>query len=269
MTRSPSVFAVDGESSAVPACADSWRCRELSDRSGMDWPAENARVLVADGQATERRTQRAEATGAVLRSFASIVVLGIAVVLVLGELGIDLAPIAASAGVVGLLPPAGSRRERATGGEQAVLPQYGVGDVVDLGEASGTVEAVGLPITRPRDVDGGVRYVRNGEIPRVGNRSRGVARVIIDIPVAHATDRARARAVMQEVADAMDAHAEWAVVLLAAPETPGVEQITSGGVFLRRQVRSTDADQWRVGCQLRMRLEERFVASNGSGPVVR
>ena len=267
MTRSPSVFAVDGESSAVPACADTWLCRELSDWSGMDWPAESARVLVADGQATERRTPRAEATGSVLHSFASIVIPGIAVVLVLGELGIDLAPIAAGAGGVGPLPPAGSRRERATGGERAVLPQYGVGDVVDLGEASGTVKAVGLPITRPRDVNGGVRYVRNGEIPRVGNRSRGVAHVVIDMQVAHDSDRARARAVMQEVADAMYAQAEWAVVLLAEPESLGVEQITSEGVFLRLQVRSTNADQWRVGRELRMRLKERFVAEGIRTPL--
>jgi moderate conductance mechanosensitive channel len=215
-----------------------------------------------DGQITERRTQRAEAIGSVLRSFASIVVLGIAVVLVLGELGINLAPIVASAGVVGvaLRPPAGSQRELASGGGQGVLSQYGVGDVVDLGEASGTVEAVGLRITRLRDVNGVVWYVRNGEILRVGNKSQGFAQVVIDMPVAHDTDLERARAVMQEVADAMYADEEWAPVLLAEPESLGVEQISAEGVFLRLVVRSANADQWRVGRELRMRLKERFVA---------
>src|SRR5688572_2146337 len=220
----------------------------------------------AGDQITERRTQRAEAIGSVLRSFASIVVLGIAVVLVLGELGINLAPIVASAGVVGLWPPAGSRRELASGGGQGVLSQYGVGDVVDLGEATGTVEAVGLRITRLRDVNGVVWYVRNGEVLRVGNKSQGFAEVVIDMPVAHDTDLERCRVVMQEVADAMYAEEEWATVLLAEPESLGVEQITAEGVFLRLVVRTTNVDQWRVGRELRMRLKERFVAEGFRTP---
>jgi small conductance mechanosensitive channel len=215
------------------------------------------------GQITERRTQRAEAIGSVLRSFASIVVLGIAVVLVLGELGINLAPIVASAGVVGVALGFGAQnliKDFIAGIGMILEDQYGVGDVVDLGEASGTVEAVGLRITRLRDVNGVVWYVRNGEILRVGNKSQGFAQVVIDMPVAHDTDLERARAVMQEVADTMYADEEWAPVLLAEPESLGVEQISAEGVFLRLVVRSANADQWRVGRELRMRLKERFMA---------
>ena len=222
------------------------------------------------GQITERRTQRAEAIGSVLRSFASIVIMGIAVVLVLGELGINLAPIVASAGVVGVALGFGAQnliKDFIAGIGIILEDQYGVGDVVDLGEASGTVEAVGLRITRLRDVNGVVWYVRNGEILRVGNKSQGFAQVVIDMPVAHDTDLERARAVMQEVADAMYAQPEWAAVLLAEPESLGVEQITSEGVFLRLQVRSTNADQWRVGRELRMRLKERFVAEGFRTPL--
>ena len=130
----------------------------------------------AGDQITERRTQRAEAIGSVLRSFASIVVLGIAVVLVLGELGINLAPIVASAGVVGVALGFGAQnliKDFIAGIGIILEDQYGVGDVVDLGEASGTVEAVGLRITRLRDVNGVVWYVRNGEVLRVGNFSQG------------------------------------------------------------------------------------------------
>ncbi|SOE02303.1 mechanosensitive ion channel family protein [Blastococcus haudaquaticus] len=223
-----------------------------------------------DGQITERRTQRAEAIGSVLRSFASIVILGIAVVLVLGELGINLAPIVASAGVVGVALGFGAQnliKDFIAGIGIILEDQYGVGDVVDLGEASGTVEAVGLRITRLRDVNGVVWYVRNGEVLRVGNKSQGYAQVVIDMPVAHDTDLERARTVMQEVADAMYAEEEWAEVLLAEPESLGVEQITSEGVFLRLQVRSTNADQWQVGRELRMRLKERFVAEGIRTPL--
>ncbi|WP_075015231.1 mechanosensitive ion channel family protein [Geodermatophilus obscurus] len=224
------------------------------------------RVRAADPDGVEtiaqRRTQRAEAIGSVLRSVASFVVMGIAVVLVLGELGVNLAPIIASAGVVGVALGFGAQnlvKDFIAGIGIILEDQYGVGDVVDLGEASGTVEAVGLRITRLRDVNGVVWYARNGEILRVGNKSQGYAQVVIDMPVAHDTDLERCRTVMQEVADAMYAEEEWAAVLLAEPESLGVEQILSEGVFMRVQVRSTNADQWRVGRELRLRLKERFV----------
>jgi small conductance mechanosensitive channel len=315
------VLAADDGSPGVPDCADYWLCQQVYDWFGLDWLAENARVLVAtparillvvvlaavvralvhrairrltDRTATgavptvlrplrnrvakrdageqiaERRTQRAEAIGSVLRSFASIVILGIAVVLVLGELGINLAPIVASAGVVGVALGFGAQnliKDFIAGIGIILEDQYGVGDVVDLGEASGTVEAVGLRITRLRDVNGVVWYVRNGEVLRVGNKSQGFAQVVIDMPVAHDTDLEKARTIMQEVADVMYAEEDWAAVLLAEPESLGVEQITAEGVFLRLVVRATNADQWRVGRELRMRLKERFVAEGIRTPL--
>jgi small conductance mechanosensitive channel len=221
-------------------------------------------------QLLARRTQRAEAIGSVLRSFSSFVVLGIAVVLVLGELGIDLAPIVASAGVVGVALGFGAQnlvKDFIAGIGIILEDQYGVGDVVDLGEASGTVEAVGLRITRVRDAHGVVWYARNGEILRVGNKSQGYAQVVIDMPVAHDTDLERCRTVMQEVADAMHAEEEWSALLLAAPESLGAEDVTAQGVVMRVQVRSTSAAQWRVGRELRMRLTERFVAEGIRTPL--
>ncbi len=224
------------------------------------------RVRAADPDGVEtiaaRRTQRAEAIGSVLRSIASFAVFGIAVVMVLGELGVNLAPVIASAGVVGVALGFGAQnlvKDFIAGIGIILEDQYGVGDVVDLGEAVGTVEAVGLRITRLRDVNGVVWYARNGEILRVGNKSQGYAMVVIDMPVAHDTDLDRCRTVMQEVADAMYAEPEWTSVLLAEPESLGVEQILTEGVFMRVQVRATNADQWRVGRELRMRLKERFV----------
>ncbi|MCA0144042.1 mechanosensitive ion channel family protein [Blastococcus sp. LR1] len=230
----------------------------------------SAQAGEAIDQVAARRTQRAEAIGSVLRSFASIVIMGIAVVLVLGELGINLAPIVASAGVVGVALGFGAQnliKDFIAGIGIILEDQYGVGDVVDLGEAIGTVEAVGLRITRLRDVNGVVWYVRNGEVLRVGNKSQGFAQVVVDMPVAHDTDLERCRAVMQEVADAMVAEDQWGEVVLAEPESLGVEQITAEGVFMRLVVRTTNADQWRVGRELRMRLKERFVAEGIRTPV--
>ncbi len=197
-------------------------------------------------------------------------VLAIAEVLVLGELGINVAPILASAGVVGVALGFGAQnlvKDFIAGIGIILEDQYGVGDVVDLGEASGTVEAVGLRITRLRDVNGVVWYARNGEILRVGNKSQGYAQVVIDMPVAHDTDLERCRTVMQQVADAMYAEDEWAAVLLSEPESLGVESIAAEGVVMRLQVRTTNADQWRVGRELRMRLKERFVAEDIRTPL--
>jgi small-conductance mechanosensitive channel len=216
-----------------------------------------------------RRSQRAAAIGSVLRSFSSFVILGIAVVLILGELGVNLAPIIASAGVIGVALGFGAQnlvKDFIAGIGIILEDQYGVGDVVDLGEASGTVEAVGLRITRLRDAHGVVWYVRNGEVLRVGNKSQGFAQVVIDMPVAHDTDLERCRSVMQEVADAMHAEDEWAGVLLAEPESLGVETITAAGVTMRVQVRTTNSDQWRVARELRQRLTERFVAEGFKAP---
>jgi moderate conductance mechanosensitive channel len=216
-----------------------------------------------------RRSQRAEAIGSVLRSFASFVILGIAVVLVLGELGVNLAPIIASAGVIGVALGFGAQnlvKDFIAGIGIILEDQYGVGDVVDLGEASGTVEAVGLRITRLRDAHGVVWYARNGEILRVGNKSQGFAQVVIDMPVAHDTDLERCRTVMQEVADEMYGEEEWAGVMLAEPESLGAESLTAAGVTMRVQVRTTNADQWRVARELRQRLTERFVAEGFKAP---
>jgi moderate conductance mechanosensitive channel len=227
-----------------------------------------ARVAAAagtDGSAllVARRGQRAAAIGSVLRSFSSFVVLGVAVVLVLGQLGIDLAPIVASAGVVGVALGFGAQnlvKDFIAGIGIILEDQYGVGDVVDLGEASGTVEAVGLRITRLRDAHGVVWYARNGEILRVGNKSQGYAQVVIDMPVAHDTDLEHCRAVMQEVAETMRAEEEWAPEVLAEPESLGAEDVTAQGVVMRLQVRTTSTAQWRVGRELRMRLAERLAA---------
>jgi len=221
-------------------------------------------------QVTARRAQRAEAIGSVLRSSSSILIFFVAVVLVLGELGINLAPIVASAGVVGVALGFGAQnlvKDFIAGIGIILEDQYGVGDVVDLGEATGTVEAVGLRVTRLRDVNGVVWYARNGEVLRVGNKSQGYAQVVIDMPVTHDTDLERCREVMQEVGDAVYAEPEWAEVILAEPESLGVESITPQAIVMRLQVRTTNADQWRVGRELRMRLQERFATEGIAIPV--
>ncbi|MEJ7665313.1 MAG: mechanosensitive ion channel family protein [Hymenobacter sp.] len=212
-------------------------------------------------QVGERRRQRSETIGSVLRSVVSLITLSVATMLILGELGINLAPIVASAGIVGVALGFGAQnlvRDFISGIFMILEDQYGVGDVVDLGEASGTVEAMGLRVTTLRDMNGMVWYVRNGEILRVGNRTQGYAQVVLDLPVAHSTDLDAARAAMKEVADGLRAEPDWSGAMLADPQDLGVESITAEGITLRLQVQTTTADQWRVARELRLRIKERF-----------
>ncbi|MDQ4037884.1 MAG: mechanosensitive ion channel family protein [Actinomycetota bacterium] len=219
---------------------------------------------------SERRTQRAEAIGSVLRSSVSIVIMAITVVLILGELGINLTPIVASAGVVGVALGFGAQnlvKDFLSGIGLILEDQYGVGDVVDLGEASGTIEGVGLRTTRLRDNAGVVWYVRNGEIIRVGNRSQGYAQVVLDVPVAHETDLDLARQTMQEVGDALVQDENWADKVLGEAQSLGVEQITVSAIVLRLQVRTTTADQAMVARELRLRIAQRFAELDIASPI--
>ena len=139
----------------------------------------------------ERRRQRAKTIGSVLRSMATFLIYGLAFILVLGELGLNLGPIIASAGIIGVAIGFGAQnlvKDFLSGIFMMVEDQYGVGDVVDLGEASGKVEGVGLRVTTLRDIKGTVWYVRNGEVLRVGNSSQGYSVAVVDLPIGHDAD---------------------------------------------------------------------------------
>jgi small conductance mechanosensitive channel len=206
----------------------------------------------------ERRNQRAKALGSVLRSIASAVVITIAAMLVLGEVGLNLSPLLASAGIVGLAVGFGAQnlvKDFIAGLFMLLEDQYGVGDVVDVGETTGTVEAVGLRITTVRDASGVVWYVRNGEIVRVGNKSQGWAVVNVDVPVGFVAVE-QATAVLREAAAAVAADPDFVDDFIDPPTVLGVEQLGADGAVLRTTVKTSTEAQWRVGRELRRRLTE-------------
>src|SRR6266545_6030783 len=189
---------------------------------------------------SERRAQRAKTIGSVLKSVISFVVYGMAFVLILGELGLNLAPIVASAGIVGVALGFGAQnlvKDFLSGIFMMLEDQYGVGDVVDVGPASGTVEAVGLRVTTVRDGNGTVWYVRNGEILRVGNSSQGFAVAVVDVPIAHGTDVDKAVEILGRVADEVATTEPSSEDVLEPPEVLGVEKVTTDGITLRATVK--------------------------------
>ncbi len=211
--------------------------------------------------AAERRRQRSETVGSVLRSVASITIFGVAFATVLGELGVDLGPILASAGILGVAVGFGAQnlvKDFLSGIFMILEDQYGVGDAIDVGEATGVVEAVGLRTTRLRSVDGTVWHVRNGEILRVGNMSQGWSRALLDISVAYDTDVELASACLKRVADEVWHSEEFGGMILEEPEVWGIENLGVDGMAIRLVVKTAPLEQWKVARELRHRIKIAF-----------
>jgi small-conductance mechanosensitive channel len=224
---------------------------------------ERARGTVFDSTAllSERRRQRAETLGSVLRSIASFTVAAVAGTMVLSELGLDLTPVVASAGIVGVAVGFGAQnlvKDFLTGMFMLLEDQYGVGDIIDAGPATGTVETVSLRVTRLRDVDGTVWHIRNGEISRVGNKSQGWGRAVLDVPLPLDTDVAAARALVLEVAEELWRDPAHSSQVVEQPEVSGVESLDPDGLLLRVVLKTTPLDQWAVQRALRERLITAF-----------
>jgi small conductance mechanosensitive channel len=197
----------------------------------------------------------------VLRSIASFTVGLIAGIMVLSELGLDLTPIVASAGIVGVAVGFGAQaivKDFLTGIFMLVEDQYGVGDVIDAGAATGTVESVTLRTTRLRDLDGTVWHLRNGEILRIGNKSQGWARAVVDVPLPLDADLATARALVLEVARAVAEDPAFEGHVTEDPEVSGIESISSSGMVLQVVIKTTPLHQWAVERELRERVLAAF-----------
>ncbi|MFD0784316.1 mechanosensitive ion channel family protein [Micromonospora azadirachtae] len=211
----------------------------------------------------ERRRQRAEAIGSVLRSLTTAFVFGIALLMILREFSFDLAPLLASAGIAGVALGFGAQslvKDLLAGLFMLIEDQYGVGDTVDLGEATGVVESVGLRVTTVRDGRGVLWYIRNGEIIRVGNKSQGWALVVVDLPIGFAGTE-EATAVLRTAAASMAVDPELAPKIVEPPEVLGVEQMTVDGAVIRTVVKTTADGQFAVGRELRRRLAEALESS--------
>jgi small conductance mechanosensitive channel len=211
--------------------------------------------------ATARAAQRAETIGALLGSVAGFAIWTVAVLMVFGELGLQLGPLLAGAGIVGIALGFGAQnlvRDFLSGIFMLIEDQYGVGDVIDAGPATGTVEGVSLRTTRLRDVEGNVWHIPNGAITRVANKSQQWSRALLDIQVAYGTDTARAATVIKEVADATWKDPEWESEILEEPEVWGVESLDADGVTIRLVVKTVPLSQWKVARELRARIKRAF-----------
>lgn len=218
-------------------------------------------AVALDPAASARRSQRAKTMGSLLKSIVTGVLVAVIGTMMLSEIGVNIAPILASAGVLGLAIGFGAQslvKDFLSGIFLIVEDQFGVGDTIDLGEAVGVVEAVSLRVTRLRDINGTVWYVPNGEILRVGNQSQNWSRTVLDIGVAPHEDLVTVRRVLEEVAHGMWDDEDFEGKVIEEPSVWGVQDVTPEAVTMRLVLKTTPGEQWLVAREMRERIKARF-----------
>lgn len=208
-----------------------------------------------------RSVARAESLSAVLTSTTVVVIWTIAIVLMLGTIGIQLGPLIAGAGIAGVALGFGAQslvKDCIAGFFMLAEDQYGIGDVVDLGEAIGTVEEVSLRTTVLRGSDGTLWHVPNGVVERVGNLSQLWSVALLDVDVAYDTDVGRARELLARAATDVCSRDDVSDDVLDEPQVLGVEALGVDGVTLRLTVKVAPGTQWRIQRALREQVKTVF-----------
>ncbi len=229
-----------------------------------------AEVALLGPDAVDRRAQRANSMGSLMRSTVTVIIFMVTGILVLAEIGVNVAPILASAGIAGIALGFGAQnvvKDFISGVFMLLEDQYGVGDVVDLGTASGTVVGVALRVTTVRSADGVLWYVRNGEILRVGNSSQGAAVVNIDLPLSYRADAAKAGEIALAQAVSVAQTPEFADAIVAAPTLLGITTMTSDAVTIRVSATVQAGTQWGFGRAIRGAVKSAFDAAGIASPV--
>jgi small conductance mechanosensitive channel len=213
----------------------------------------------------ERFTQRTATLGQVMSSLITLTLVSIAVLTILAILDVPLAPVLTSAGVGGIALAFGAQslvKDFLSGMFMLMEDQYGVGDLIDTGDLKGTVEEVGLRVTRLRDLSGTIWYVRNGEIMRLGNQSQGWSTAIIDVPVAYDENPGKVIGILETVADDAEKSDDLADVLLERPTVVGVNAVSATTMTVRMIGKTLPNQHWKVQ---RWLLERSLSALNKAG----
>jgi small-conductance mechanosensitive channel len=210
--------------------------------------------------AAVRTVQRTRTLGSVLTNIVNVLVVVVAILLIVNAIDKSiLSSFALLTAALGAGLGFGAQnivKDVLNGLFMVMEDQLGVGDVVDLGFATGVVEAVGIRITQVRDVNGTLWFVRNGEILRVGNMSQGWARVIIDLAVPYKTDVEAVQAEMLRVATEMATTSKWRSRVLEKPEIWGLESISEDAIVIRIVMKTRTTAKDDVARELRIRLKK-------------
>ena len=220
----------------------------------------DTQALSVSPLAAVRVVQRTRTLGSVLTNIVNVTLLIVTVLLIVNVINSNiLGSFALLTAAIGAGLGFGAQnivKDILNGLFMVVEDQIGVGDIVDVGFASGVVENVGIRITQVRDVDGTLWFVRNGEILRVGNMSQGWARVIIDLAIPYSSNVEAVQAELLRVATALASSRKWRAVILEKPEIWGLESITAEALVTRLAVKTRVSAKWDFARDLRLHMKK-------------
>ena len=236
----------------LSALAANWAVRHLIERYLRRLERRAAADRGENADYDKRRLLRMATASASIASAATVAIFTVAAFVALAQLHINLGPLLAGAGIIGVALGFGAQnvvRDLLAGFFVLVEDQYGIGDIIDVGRASGVVESISLRVTKVRDVEGVLWFVPNGVVQEVGNKTQRWARVILDVDVAYAADHHEAARLIKESADAVWRDPGSGGDILEEPELWGVEALGDSSVSIRVAVKSAPADQWKVAAR--------------------
>jgi small conductance mechanosensitive channel len=204
--------------------------------------------------------KRASTISGILRGVGGILVLVFATILTL-DVFMDIGPILAGAGVIGLAVSFGSQslvKDVISGFFLLIENQFDIGDVIEVAGLAGGVEKMTLRITQLRDLQGVVHVIPNGQITTVSNKTRGWSRSVLDIGVGYGADVDEALRVLRNEAELFSGDATWKARLDGAPEVLGVQSLGDSAVTIRVSLRTIPGSQWEVGREFLRRAKNRL-----------
>lgn len=217
---------------------------------GAEAPNRNEQLAI------ERHKARTNAVAGLLISTGTFVIVTVAVLVGLAQVGVNIAPLIASAGVAGIAIGFGAQtiiRDFLSGVFMILENQYGVGDSLTVNGVTGTVEEVGLRITRLRDVEGTLWYVTNGSVTELGNRSQGWSLAVVDVPVGYGADLVDVKRILAETAAELQSDPEWTARVMSDEPQVAVESMTPLGITVRVRLHTMHDQQFATARELRVR----------------
>lgn len=213
------------------------------------------------GPAVTEREKRARTLASLLRTVGTTLILIVAVMMALREIGLDITPLIAGAGVAGLAIGFGAQsliKDIVAGFFILLEDQFHVGDVIQAGGVSGQVERMTLRMTIVRDLQGTVHFIPNGEIKVASNLTKEWSRAVLEIGVGYEEDVDRVMAVLTEVGHSLADDETFGKLVLEPPQVLGVEALADSQVTIRMLAKTLPLKQWEVARELRRRIKARF-----------
>jgi small conductance mechanosensitive channel len=219
------------------------------------------KLLVWKHKTNSEIQKRATTFSSFTRYVIVTVILSTALIMILTELGIEVRPILAGAGIVGLAVGFGAQnlvQDVISGFFILMEDQIRVGDVVSVNGKGGLVESVGLRLTTLRDADGAVHYLRNGKIDIVTNMTKEFSYYVFNVRISYHEDADRIMNILRQIDEELRGDEKFKALILAPLEVNGVDELSESAVTIKARIRTLPIRQWDVGREFNRRMKKRF-----------